>query len=214
LRRSHPRIEEKHELKPKPRRSKGMKSLALTPEQQKTFDEHTEWALSAGKRMAARYGVPRDWPLVENYILVGLAEACKVDKPVAFKKIASTRVFASVIQSARDNGPLKRSAFARRQKKPETPTVLFGLGIAEGNGRHVWECVPVDPRPRPDMVEENRDEVAHLCAYLDAQELEVIRRFYYGDENQVAIAKAMGVSEGRISQLHRTALEKMREAGK
>lgn len=64
----------------------------------------------------------------------------------------------------------------------------------------------------PALSVERRDQVAHLTAVLEDRERVVIGLHYGQDCPVDTIAEGLGVTQGRVSQIHRAALERMRYA--
>jgi RNA polymerase sigma factor for flagellar operon FliA len=59
---------------------------------------------------------------------------------------------------------------------------------------------------------EKRDFYEKAIAKLDAQERAVIRAYFYHDKDMKAIAKTLGVTVGRVSQIRTLALAKLRKS--
>lgn len=61
-------------------------------------------------------------------------------------------------------------------------------------------------------VEEFCEHLPQILAKLTAKQRRVLEMKYYETRNGVEIAKALGISEGRVSQIMKTALEKVKKA--
>lgn len=70
--------------------------------------------------------------------------------------------------------------------------------------------VPSDDDPATTV--ERRDLLAHLVRVLEPRERTVIGLHYLRDCPVETIAARLGVTQGRVSQIHRAALERMRYA--
>ncbi len=78
----------------------------------------------------------------------------------------------------------------------------------------VQESVADDPEKRPDAVchqNESRLELRKFIAQLSADEARVLTFYYFQERTMAQIARAIGKTESRVSQIHAKALEHLRE---
>lgn len=78
----------------------------------------------------------------------------------------------------------------------------------------VKESVADDPEKRPDAVchqNECRDELRRLIAQLPGDEARVLILYYFKERTMLQIARSIGKTESRVSQIHGKAVEHLRE---
>jgi RNA polymerase sigma factor for flagellar operon FliA len=86
-------------------------------------------------------------------------------------------------------------------------------GDEEGpNGRTTWSIVDDTSPPPEDQVQVNelRDSVAKAIDSLPEKERLVVQLYYYRRKTTSEIARVLGVSQSRVSQLHKKALLRLR----
>jgi len=154
-------------------------------------------------------------------ILNGLERSTEKSQQIAVRK----RVQQERLQAA------KAAARERTQAQGASgPDELFqylaevGVGLAlgvllEGTGMVDGEAFGAEPEPSVEDAYLQRSELQQLqqrvqaaVSRLSTQEQVVIRRHYLQDHPVEQIATHLGLSKGRISQIHKAALHKMREA--
>jgi len=95
------------------------------------------------------------------------------------------------------------------------PVVSFDAlrGIDGEDGEPLGGDILADPNaisPEGALVaSEVSNEIETAMACLTEQERTVITRYFYGDEQQNAIATSLGLTEGRVSQIRSKALKKL-----
>lgn len=78
----------------------------------------------------------------------------------------------------------------------------------------VQESVADDPEKRPDAIchqKESRGELRKFIAELPPDEANVLVLYYFKEWTMAAIARSIGKTESRVSQIHHKALEHLRE---
>jgi RNA polymerase sigma factor for flagellar operon FliA len=79
--------------------------------------------------------------------------------------------------------------------------------------RSVKETAADDPEKRPDAIchrNESRDELRNFIARLPQDEATVLILHYFKDWTMARIAASIGRTESRVSQIHRKAVERLR----
>jgi RNA polymerase sigma factor for flagellar operon FliA len=78
----------------------------------------------------------------------------------------------------------------------------------------VRESVADDPEKRPDAIchqKESRAELRKFIAQLSADEANVLHLYYFKERTMAQIARSIGKTESRVSQIHSKAIEHLRE---
>ncbi len=79
--------------------------------------------------------------------------------------------------------------------------------------RSVRESVADDPEKRPDAIchqNESRGELRKFIAQLPSEEANVVLLYYFKDWTMLRIARSIGKTESRVSQIHGKAVEHLR----
>jgi len=169
--------------------------------------------------------------LVQDGLLGLMDAAMRFDaaRGIPFEAFATTRVHGAMVDG------LRRSAWPRglRRVRRERTRLSEALGAeptAEALARHLRmsvhvlrqnlqriaavEAPPVRPSPStPHMLYveyEARAQVRRGIAGLPPRERALIARYYFTDATMRDIGTALGVTQGRISQLHQRALGRLR----
>jgi len=80
--------------------------------------------------------------------------------------------------------------------------------------RSIQESVADDPEKRPDAMchqNESREELRKIIAMLPRDEANVLILYYFKDWTMARIAKSIGKTESRVSQIHSKAVERLRD---
>jgi RNA polymerase sigma factor for flagellar operon FliA len=173
-------------------------------------------------RAAATYGLPQGVDtddLVSSGVL-GLAEAWDRFDPkrgVAFEAFAIPRVKGAIVDSIRasDWVPRKAREKARRTGEPLLQLVSIdeGQGSSEGDSS-VSERIADDGSPGPGddlLAAEGRRELMGSLNRLPEREKMIVTLHYFQGVQLAEIARSLGVTESRVSQLHTRALRMMRD---
>ncbi|MGA3127037.1 MAG: FliA/WhiG family RNA polymerase sigma factor [Candidatus Korobacteraceae bacterium] len=83
----------------------------------------------------------------------------------------------------------------------------------EGEGRSIQESVADDPEKRPDSIchqSQSRNELRKFIAQLPSDEAIVVILYYFKDWTMARIARSIGKTESRVSQIHGKAMEHLR----
>ena len=78
----------------------------------------------------------------------------------------------------------------------------------------VQESVADDPEKRPDAICHQKESCAELRRFLSelpADEANVLTMYYFQERTMAQIARSIGRTESRISQIHSKAIERLRE---
>jgi RNA polymerase sigma factor for flagellar operon FliA len=84
----------------------------------------------------------------------------------------------------------------------------------DGERPGVQESVADDPEKRPDALchqHESRHEMQRYLKQLPPDEATVLTRYYFKEWTMARIARSIGKTESRVSQIHHKALEHLRE---
>ena len=91
-----------------------------------------------------------------------------------------------------------------------TVGLAVGFILEEGIGELVDESPRANPYAQAEVAQ-LRVRIRELVAQLPAREREVLQGHYYEQREFQDVATVMGLSKGRVSQLHARALAKIRE---
>jgi RNA polymerase sigma factor FliA len=78
----------------------------------------------------------------------------------------------------------------------------------------VQDSVADDPEKRPDSICHRKESCAELRKFigqLPADEANVLRLYYFQERTMAQIARAIGKTESRVSQIHSKAIERLRQ---
>jgi RNA polymerase sigma factor FliA len=173
-------------------------------------------------RVAATYGLP---PSVDTSDLVscgvlGLAEAWErfdESRGVAFEAFAVPRVRGSIIDAIRAADWVPRKARQRARVTGEPVAYLGSLDeVSAGDGDQSMADRLVDdeaPQPGAALLQtENKAEVLAALDRLPEREKMIVTRYYFEGAQLQQVARSLGVTESRVSQLHTRALKMLRAA--
>lgn len=173
-------------------------------------------------RAAATYGLPvgvEASDLVSSGV-IGLAEAWErydVSRGVAFEAFAVPRIKGAVVDAIRAADWVPRKARQRSRDTGQAVAVLVSLdgqrGTGESDGTSV-ERIADDSLPLPGtelLAAEQRRELMVALNGLPERERLIVTLHYFHGTQLAEIAKSLGVTESRVSQLHGRALRMLRE---
>jgi RNA polymerase sigma factor for flagellar operon FliA len=129
-----------------------------------------------------------------------------------------------------------RSLESKLGRKPESTEIADSLGMdlntfyefaqavqdrqevefepqEEGEGRSIQDSVADDPEKRPDAIchqSQSRNELRKFIAQLPSDEANVVILYYFKDWTMARIARSIGKTESRVSQIHGKAMEHLR----
>ena len=173
-------------------------------------------------RAAATYGLPvglEASDLVSSGV-IGLAEAWERYDPargVAFEAYAVPRVRGAVIDAIRasDWVPRKARQRSRRTGEPVAALVSLNGGRSEGefDGSAAERIADHDaPIPGAELLAgERRQELIATLNRLPEREKMIVTLHYFHGVQLAEIARQLGVTESRVSQLHGRALRMLRD---
>jgi RNA polymerase sigma factor for flagellar operon FliA len=173
-------------------------------------------------RVAITYGLP---PSVDTSDLVscgvlGLAEAWgryDPDRGVAFEAFAVPRVRGAIIDAIRAADWVPRKARQRARLTGEPVAFLGSLDeVTAGDGDSSMADRLVDneaPQPGAALLQtENKAELLAALDRLPDREKMIITCYYFEGVQLQQVARSLGVTESRVSQLHTRALKLLRAA--
>lgn len=173
-------------------------------------------------RASATYGLPQgvDTADLVSCGVLGLAEAWERYDPergVAFEAFAVPRVKGAIVDAIRASDWVPRKARQKARLTGEPLTLLVSIDEqrpSEDGDRSTAERLADDAAPQPgaDIVEaEDRRELMGCMNELPERERMIVTLHYFQGVQLAEIARSLGVTESRVSQLHTRALRLMRE---
>jgi RNA polymerase sigma factor for flagellar operon FliA len=173
-------------------------------------------------RAAATYGLPNGVDtddLISSGVL-GLAEAWDRYDPergVAFEAFAIPRVKGSIVDAIRAADWVPRKARQRARLTGESVAMLVSIDESrsseDGDRTTADKIADTDPEPgNALLVDEGRRELVSCLNHLPERERMIVTLHYFERVALQDIAKALGVTESRVSQLHTRALRMLRTA--
>jgi RNA polymerase sigma factor for flagellar operon FliA len=173
-------------------------------------------------RASATYGLPQgvDTADLVSCGVLGLAEAWERYDPergVAFEAFAVPRVKGAIVDAIRASDWVPRKARQKARLTGEPLTLLVSIDEqrpSEDGDRSTAERLADDSAPQPgaDVVEaEDRRELMGCMNRLPERERMIVTLHYFQGVQLAEIARSLGVTESRVSQLHTRALRLMRE---
>jgi len=196
------------------------RDLSMTAEQQELFDAHRVWALKIANRGAQRSQLrPEEAEPLKNAALVGLIQAAQRFDPergLAFKTMAGLRIAGAVTDCLRGESWVPRGMYKKTDQNEcweqlrKTGLRKISLNFQpdqDGDRRQLQDCIRL---PDKSLTLDATDEVEWMLAGLRPMEQFVLRQHYLHDEPMKAIGDALDLSESRVSQICKAALENLR----
>jgi len=175
------------------------------------------------RRAVASYGLPAsvDASDLVSCGVLGLGEAWDRFDPergVPFEAYAIPRIKGAVIDAIRAADWVPRKARQRARENGEQLVALVSMDQDHdseyGERMSTAEKIADDRLPEPGaelMVAEDKRELIGTLNRLPEREKMIVTLHYFEGVALQDIAKSLGVTESRVSQLHTRALRKMRE---
>jgi RNA polymerase sigma factor for flagellar operon FliA len=173
-------------------------------------------------RVAATYGLP---PSVDTSDLVscgvlGLAEAWERfddSRGVVFEAFAVPRVRGAIIDAIRaaDWVPRKARQKARLTGEPVAALVSLDGTSSRESDQTIADRLVDDEAPQPGaalLAIENKAELIAAMDRLPDREKMIVTQYYFEGVQLQQVARSLGVTESRVSQLHTRALKMLRAA--
>lgn len=173
-------------------------------------------------RTAATYGLPQGVDtsdLVSSGVL-GLAQAWERYDPergVAFEAFAVPRVKGAIIDAIRASDWVPRKARQKARQTGESLVLLVSMDeshASEDGDRSTFERLADDKADLPGdalLAAEGRHELMGSLNSLPERERMIVTLHYFQGVQLAEIAKSLGVTESRVSQLHTRALKMLRD---
>jgi RNA polymerase sigma factor for flagellar operon FliA len=174
-------------------------------------------------RAAASYGLPAsvDASDLVSCGVLGLAEAWDRFDPergIAFEAFAIPRIKGAVIDAIRAADWVPRKARQRARETGESVAIVVSMdedrGSESGDYTSAADRIADDhlPEPGSDLIaSEDKRELIGTLNRLPERERMIVTLHYFEGVPLQEIAKSLGVTESRVSQLHTRALRMMRE---
>lgn len=192
--------------------------------------QYAPWVRRIARSVFVRVrGRGDDWPDYVQNATIGLLEALRAFDPgrgVPFELFASPRVRGAVFNGLRDlrmvgSGPL-RAASAEAvdslrdmdDADPVDQFIAMVAGLATGHAVSLYaEHEPADASNPYHVVVRSQlgERLSRHLRRLGERERAVLEWHYIQHLSFVQIAESLGVTKGRVSQLHKQALTRMRE---
>jgi RNA polymerase sigma factor for flagellar operon FliA len=194
------------------------KKCGLTVEQLHLVRDHTKWALSSAARVAAKIpGITIDD--VSGEVLKELLRLAKRYDPaqdIQFKTYAGGRIKGAVMDWVRQWDWVPRL----ERTNGFDGAGMYSNALFQGEDDHGGVSVTAAQMERedpsaldPHKFASNADLIAYLIRGLSTEEKELIELYYLGSRTMKEIAEIQGLSESRICQIHKQALDFMRLRG-
>jgi len=144
---------------------------------------------------------------ITGAVLSGLALLSERQEQVVFRKrIADERTACLTDEKPLDDDP---EAILRELASIGVGLalgyILDGTGMVEGNE----PALPDNTYVRTEL-KQFRERISHLLRRLTSREQEVVRLHYFQSKSFDEVAEQLGLSRGRVSQLHKQALGRLR----
>lgn len=123
------------------------------------------------------------------------------------------QVAAQLRRCPNRSGPSKRQKLAVMTMRPDRSTV------SESDEEEARDDLAVEEPAAPDATyarleqEQTQSQLVHFVERLPASERRIVFTHYFQRHTFEEIARDMGLTKGRVSQLHHSALKRMREWG-
>ena len=178
-----------------------------TPASDKLVEDHMDIAAYWGKRLARLD--PTDSAAVLSDAQLGLVAASRKFDPkrhVLFRTYAQKRVQGAIKDGIRDRSGRTEGSW----KRPRGPLVSLCVQIYSGETRDATlEDYLEDRRPVAHLPFERESLLRHLVGF--DRTTRMIFCLYYGEDLTMGeVAKAIGISESRVSQIHGNAILALR----
>lgn len=195
------------------RRRRSVIPSELSPEQSKLFEEYSVYAKRIAERWAGKRNLLFDLPRFENSALIGLLEAVRKFDPARgfrFKTYLIPIVVGRVRDEARALDTVPRMARSRGEPIKETHSIDEPLQ----DGNQV-RTMPDERAPDPAGQAECEEEKKMALELVPpGQAREVCELYYMQNFTMAQIGEKLGLSESRICQIHRNALDDARRAAR
>jgi len=203
---------------------------SLTPTQADQVEAHVGHVRRLARRLCRQWPQHIDVHEVEQLGYTGLIAAVQRYTPGSGASVwtfAEPRVRGAIVDG------LRRSSWPRRlrldrllladpatthqvpqSRRAQVERVESLTGLAPLPDTPTWihgGCGLTDPHASL-VAAEIRERVRSSVATLNARERRILIDYYWGDRTQLQIARSLGVTEGRISQLHKRALARLAAA--
>ena len=174
------------------------------PDEAALFDKYAPIARWVAGKYAGGWSLAAEWADVYADASIGVLDAIRHFDParsITQKAYVFVRARGAAIDGIRQRGYRTRSGSMRE------PMSLDMLLAAVDDGGSAWE---------PSMIERGyaridaAETVSLLLAVLSRQRRFVIEAYYLAGRTLADIARELGVTESRVSQIHTQALRQMR----
>lgn len=174
-------------------------------------------------RAAATYGLPQGLETADlvSSGVIGLAEAWERYDPergVVFEAFAVPRVKGAIVDAIRASDWVPRKARQKARQTGEPLALLVSMDEGHSNeesGGTPAERLADESAPVPGaglFASEDRRELMVALNRLPERERMIVTLHYFQGVQLAEIARSLGVTESRVSQLHTRALRMMRDA--
>lgn len=174
-------------------------------------------AMTTAKTMFSRGGLYFDSDDMKQTAMLGLVQAARRYDPrhgVKFSTFAIPRIRGAVLDGLRASDWVPRGVREKSSVDDFIPTMQhFHAASPAENDEHCGEFLADTRAEEPGDVaakEELKSRLAGAMLELPRQQRAVIMLRYYAGLRTKEIAKVLGVTDGRVSQIHRAAVTALR----
>lgn len=197
---------------------KAKPKAALTPDQQKLVEEHIGLVDSLAARRATR-SIPVEDRRQNGVIgLIDAARSFDPAKEARFHVYAHHRILGAMLDAERAgegvNIRVPRGEWDRlddRGKHKSQPHLR--LFFARSDHDPIGDCRPdktIEIAAEEDDQSIDEERLQLMVGHLGGKQAEVMRLYYWFGWTMKAIGRRLGLSEGRVSQMHSDAIERLR----
>lgn len=194
-----------------------------TPDRNEALVQWYPMVQRIAHRVAARYGTPQgvDTSDLVSCGVLGLAEAWERFDPergVAFEAFAVPRVKGAIVDAIRASDWVPRKARQRARQTGESLVLLVSIDeskASEDGDRSTVERLADHTADLPGdalLAAEGRHELMGSLNELPERERMIVTLHYFQGVQLAEIARSLGVTESRVSQLHTRALRMLRDS--
>lgn len=199
----------------------------------KLFDVYADWSVSEAKFLYKKYRVNgSDLKDYIHYATIGLLESIErynTELKVPFEAFAIKRLRGEILDNIatfserthhlnqiRKAESSKFISFINRHKKNPTQAIveltidLYLLELLEDQSFYLINDAITTPYSSMEF-EQLKKQLLNIIDTLDEQHRVVIQYHYYYQWSFVEIAEHLGLTRGRVSQVHKQAIQKLKE---
>jgi RNA polymerase sigma factor for flagellar operon FliA len=190
------------------------KIYGMRPDDSVPFDDYLQYARVGLIEALDRYDLSRGTSFesysshrIRGSILSGLSQDTELRAQRShWRELVAQRRESLAGRAAQESGKATLEDFARL-----AVGLAIGLMLEEPADERADESVEANPYAAAEL-SQMRERVRALVEQLPAREREVVRQHYYEQREFQEVAVRLGVTKGRVSQLHAQGVQRIREA--